>query len=57
MLQHVNLFANFDTDSQNNSIAVFANVQISALVNSPAAAEFVISAAALQIISVFPALI
>ena len=50
-------FANFDTDAPNNSIAVFANVQLSALVNSPAAAEFVIFAAALGFISILPTLI
>ena len=52
----VNLFANFDTDAPNNSIAVFANVQISALVNSLAPVEFVIFAAALEIISILPTL-
>ena len=47
---------NFDTDAPNNSIAVFANVQIPAPVNSPAAAEFVI-AVALEIISILPTLL
>ena len=56
MLKLVNLFANFDTDAPNNSIAVFADVQSSAPVSSPAAAEFVIFAAALEITSILPTL-
>ena len=47
-------FANFDTDAPNNSSAVFSNVQISAPIDSPAAAEFVIFAAAHDIISILP---
>ena len=46
------------TDAPNNSIAVFANVQISVLVNSPAAAaEFVIFATSFEIMSILPTLI
>ena len=52
MLSLVNLFANLDTDNPNNSIAVFANVQTSVLVNSHAASEFIIFPAALETISI-----
>ena len=49
--------SNFDTDAPSNSIAVFADVQSSAPDSLPAAAEFVIFAAALEITSILPTLL
>ena len=56
MPQLVDLFANLDTDAPNNSIAVFANVQTSALVSSHVTAAFIVFAAALEFNSILPIL-